>query len=67
MPWLVPGLSVLGYCRNMVVQHGNFHGERPAPFRYKLLSLSHEYYIYISAKSALLDATTYYTHTQILE
>ena len=25
------GLSILGYCRNMAVQHGGLHGGGPAP------------------------------------
>ena len=25
-------LSVLGYCRNMAVQHGDLHGRGPAPY-----------------------------------
>ena len=26
------GLSILGYCRNMVVQHGGLHERRPTPY-----------------------------------
>lgn len=31
-PSLVPGLSVLCYCRKMAVQHSDLHGGGPAPY-----------------------------------
>lgn len=29
---LSKGLSILGYCKNMVVQHGGLHGRGTAPY-----------------------------------